>query len=95
MSSRSNPTAATWRLCGAIEILVEPAVGLRGVVVPLEVVRRAAEVRHPGDAASLDARDVGVVAELRRQPTLEQVRRLDDVVVDADDERDVLVGAHF
>ena len=48
------------------EVLVEPGVGLRLGVVPLDVVVRAARVGHRADPPAFDARAIGVVAELLR-----------------------------
>ncbi len=77
------------------QIAVDPAVRLGSVVVPVELVRRATAIAHPGQAATLDVGLVGVVLELLRQPPIEQMRRFDDVVVDTDDLRQVLDLAHI
>jgi hypothetical protein len=52
--------------------------------VELELVRAPTDVAHAGDALALDARRP--IAEPLGQPTIPDVRRLDDVVVDAHDE---------
>ena len=65
------------------EVLVDPAVGLRAVGVEGLLVLPAADVLHVADAAALDLG--AAVAEALGQPGLPHVRRLDDVVVDADD----------
>ena len=65
------------------EVLVDPAVGLGAVGVEGLLVLAAAGVAHVADAAALDLG--AAVAELLGQPGLPEVRRLDDVVVDADD----------
>ena len=72
------------------EVLVDPAVGLRPVVVEGLLVGAAADVAHRADAAPLDLR--AAVLVLRRQPGLPHVGRLDDVVVDADDLRELRHG---
>ena len=68
------------------EVLVDPAVGLRAVGVEGLAVGPAADVLHLADAAAL--RLGAAVAEAGRQPGVPEVRRLDDVVVDADDLRE-------
>ncbi len=65
------------------EVLVDPAVRERAVGVERLLVRAAPDVAHRADAAPLDVRTTSF--ELGRQPGLPDVRRLDDVVVDADD----------
>nr|WP_283247024.1 NAD-dependent epimerase/dehydratase family protein [Parafrankia sp. CH37] len=67
------------------EVLVHPAVGLRAVVVERLPVVAAADVLHAPDAAPLDA-GAGVT-QPGGQPALPQVGRLHDVIVDADDPR--------
>ena len=68
------------------EVLVDPAVGLGAVGVERLAVGAAADVLHVADAPAL--RLGAAVAEARRQPGVPEVRRLDDVVVDADDLRE-------
>ena len=53
MSSRSKPTAATWRLLMYDEVLVDPAVGLRTVGVEGLAVGASPDVLHLADAAAL------------------------------------------
>jgi hypothetical protein len=65
------------------EIFVDPAVGERAVRVEGLLVGAAADVLHRADAAALDLGPA--VGQLGGQPRLPEVRRLDDVVVDADD----------
>jgi hypothetical protein len=66
------------------EVFVDPAVGLLGgVVVEGLLVGPAADVAHAGDAPALDARPA--VAVRGGQPPVPHVRRLDHVVVHADD----------
>ena len=65
------------------EVLVDPAIGLGAVGVEGLAVGPPADVLHVADAAALGLR--APVAKARREPGVPQVRRLDDVVVDADD----------
>ena len=65
------------------EVLEDPAVGLGPVGVERLLVHAAADVLDRADAPALDAG--AAVAEPLGQPGLPDVRRLDDVVVDADD----------
>jgi hypothetical protein len=64
------------------EVLEDPAVALRAVGVEGLLVDPAADVLDRPDAPTLDAGTA--LAEPLGQPRLPHVRRLDDVVVDAD-----------
>jgi hypothetical protein len=72
------------------EPLEDPAIGLRRVVVELELVGPTADVAHARDALPLDAGCP--ITESLGEPVVPDVRRLDDVVVDADDEGNVGCG---
>ena len=72
------------------EALEHPAVGLRRVVVEVELVGAAADVAHSRDALALDAGRP--IAEPLGEPAVPHVRRLDHVVVDADDDGDLRMG---
>ena len=69
------------------QVLVDPCVDLdRRCVVELLPVGGGAGELDGADAAAFDLRST--IAVLRRQPRRPQMRRFDDVVVDADDLRD-------
>jgi hypothetical protein len=67
--------------------VVEPDVTRRAVVGELVLVGRAADVLQVAEPVALDPGRV--LLEPGRQPVLPDVRRLDDVVVDADDHGDL------
>ena len=72
------------------QALVEPDVARRAVVAELVLVAGAADELQAAEPVALDLR--AVLRELRREPPLEQVRRLDDVVVDTHDLREIGAG---
>ena len=76
-------------LVGMHQILVEPDVAPRGVgsVQFVLVHLRPSDPRHVAETAALHPGPT--VAVLRRQPGLPEVGWLDDVVIDADDRRDL------
>jgi hypothetical protein len=66
-------------------VLVDPVVAPPPVVGDLLGVRRAGAEHDVAEACPLDARTL--LAPLRGEPIVPEVRRFDDVVVDADDHR--------
>jgi hypothetical protein len=68
-------------------VLVEPDVAGRRVVVELVLVLGAPEELQAGEPVALDAR--APIPETLGQPGLPEVGRLDHVVIDRDDHRDL------
>ena len=74
------------------QALVEPDVARRTVVAELVLVAGSTDELQAAEPVALDPG--AVVRELRGEPALEQVRRLDDVIVDAHDLREIGIRAH-
>src|SRR5688572_33079218 len=74
------------------EVLVDPAVGSRALVVEGLLVRAPADVAHLADAAPLHSQ--AALTEPLGQPGLPYIRRLHHVVVDADDPGELAVARH-